>query len=298
MVVMTTGQLGCNQGNENQPDAPGESPAVDGGGDGASSPAIPTADESGHSETGAPSPADSDPAPEAAPDETIHQLGGWKRLEVDGALLVTLDKGKRGIVRLKGPEDARSSIQARVQDGVLRIEPNTGNSMNLEDVAISVSLPTTIEGLRIAGASELRVAAGLPKTKQLSVELSDAARLVTKRVNASVVQATLSGTSTWTVGEVGAKRFAVKAMDASVVTGAHGSVEDLGVKAGGAVSVRLESLEAKSGDVRVSDSADVWVHATETLVGAASEASTLHYAGGAQVTVKVQDAAGLRPIGT
>lgn len=198
----------------------------------------------------------------------------FTRVNVSSAFRATIEKGERQTIAVSIDDNLADYLDVRLQGDTLYIgmKPSLHLGFRNTTQRARITMPF-IEGIVISGATQCDVS-GFSGDRRLDVEVSGASRL-RGDIEAGDARMQISGASTVEI---------------------TGTSLALNVEASGASSARLGDF--KSGDTRVeaSGASNITVHASGRLVGEASGASTVTYAGNPEsVQVNTSGASSVRP---
>ena len=208
----------------------------------------------------------------------VRQVAGFHRVEVSGALEVTLTDRDPATVSVSADDNLLEHISTEVADGVLKVQPKNGASLLCRaPLAIEVSWRTLHEA-GASGASKLTSSGGI-LCDRVAIAASGASLIDLQSLKGNEVVVWASGASKVSVGDVQALRGSFQVSGASEIAVQTGKLVDLELDVSGASKLSLGALAAESAVVAASGASDVAFSASQSVNGMASGASRVSVKG-------------------
>ncbi len=198
-------------------------------------------------------------------------LRDFRRVEVDGPFVVTVEAGPEYGVNVQADDDERDDIEVDVDGDRLRIRYRNADFPedfgDRDRIRVSITMPEGLRGLDLGGAANATVR-GFGDLDDLDVDLS--------------------GASTANL-ELAAKRIEVDLGGASRLT-LNGRTDRLKATVSSAAQLEASELAAEEAEVKASSAGSAHVQVNRTLEADASSAGQIRYRGNASVRVNASSA--------
>lgn len=269
---------------------------------------------------------DSGPTVEASgPMQTENrQVGSFHGVSAGSIVELTFRQGPEPKVEVSAQADVLPHVATKVEDGILRVELESGTFHHVDAVRVTVTNPR-LDFIGISGSAKGTVsgideealhidvsgAGGLTidgNAKGVATDVSGSGKLVARLQSPGTLQGDVSGdasaelkgtfgnTDLMVSGSGNIELSEVKAdtvelrMSGSATAKVAGSAASVHVTGEGAVHADLNGLQSQTCNVEASGASQLYVDATKTLTAGASGAASVTYRGNPQVQSDVSGA--------
>ena len=204
----------------------------------------------------------------------VREVSAFHRVEVSGALEVTLTDRDPGTVSVATDDNLLQYISTTVEEGVLKVEPKDGaRLLCVAPLKIEVSWKTLNEA-GASGASKISSAQGIV-CDRVALAASGASLIELDSVTGNEVVAWASGASRISLRNVSAAKGNFQISGASHVDVKSGRLTSIEADVSGASQLSLGALSSETAALTVSGSSDVKLTASKAVTGTVSGASNV-----------------------